>query len=415
LIGIEEVDDGPSHHVGRVVPSCTDDVHVIAWQQPACSTSERRLQCTSGGRSRHGEAATSQNSRTTFNGRAVVLRALWGLWVVPLWYAFNLVLPPGPLHRLGFPVLFILAALPASLFTHRELQKLRAERDDVFDAAERTRHLYETMRYRVQRLTEDLSDAGRQARVAHQMSLLGQFVAGFMHEINNPLGILTGRAEVLLEERRDDEALCRDLREILKEARYVDKIAGTLLPALKRGRSDATFEPALPSAAISHALSALEAIASEQDAALKFEPSDSPRVNLPSHVVEEIIRALVTNALQALNGTSDAQVCLRVSSALPGHSTVVIEVEDDGPGIPLEMQNHLFEPFVSQASHERRSGLGLFIVASLLRMYDGSIRLDTEYKKGARFVLEVPRARFTSEQSYHWFASPLKSGTQETP
>jgi len=97
----------------------------------------------------------------------------------------------------------------------------------------------------------------------------------------------------------------------------------------------------------------------------------------------------------------------------PGQSLVVLAVADNGPGVPSAMRENLFEPFVSLATHERRAGLGLFIVASLLRMYDGSIRLDPGHAPGARFVVEVPRARFTREQPYHWFVSPLETGPEE--
>jgi len=342
-----------------------------------------------------------------------VLEIVSGLWVVPLWLVLAALAPRGTTRWVGVFALLVAAPLPAILAARRRVRQTAAAREAALDSAERARQFCETMRFRVQRLTAELSDAGHQARVTHQMSLLGQFVAGFMHEVNTPLAILIGRAEVLLAERQDDETLCRDLREILKEARYVDKIAGTLLPALKQNRSDATFEPALPAETITRALAALEPMARDQDTSLIFVPRDAPRVNLPAHVLEEVVRALVTNALQALAGTPDAQVRVTIAPTPPGRSTVVLEVEDDGPGIPDGIRVDLFKPFVSRGSHERRSGLGLFIVASLLSMYDGTIRHDMGYTGGARFVVEVPRARFTSEQPYHWFVKPLEAGSQE--
>jgi len=78
----------------------------------------------------------------------------------------------------------------------------------------------ETVRYRTSRLREELQAADRQARLSHQLTLLGQFTAGFMHEFNNPLAIVAGRIEVLLEERKADAELCSDLEQMLKETRY---------------------------------------------------------------------------------------------------------------------------------------------------------------------------------------------------
>jgi two-component system, NtrC family, sensor kinase len=338
-----------------------------------------------------------------------------GLWVVPVWLVAHWLAPGRLSEWVVVPLLLAAAPLPAIVTTRRRLRRVAMEREAAVDEAERARQYTETMRYRVQRLTQELSDADRQARIAHQMSLLGRFVAGFMHEVNSPLAILTSRTEVLLEERREDEQLCRDLQEILKEARYLDKIAGTLLPALKKGRSEGAFEPALLAPAIAQALTSLQPTAHAQNVVLSFEPHNVPRVNLPSHVVEEVVRALLVNSLQALEPIGRGHIVVRLRPAQPNGSMVVFDVEDDGPGIPNDLRPHLFEPFVSRASQQQRSGLGLFIVASLLHMYDGLIRLDSAEASGARFVIEVPRARFTREQPYHWFVAPLEAGVEPKP
>jgi len=353
---------------------------------------------------------------TPVQGRwAKTLLPLSGLWVLPVWLVARWLASEQLATWLVVPILLIAAPLPALAWLARRARSLAAARDAATDAAERARLYCETMRHRVQRLTQDLSDADRQARIAHQMSLLGRFVAGFMHEVNNPLAILTSRVEVLLEERRDDAELCRDLREILKEARYLDKIAGTLLPALKQGQSQGAFEPAQLGPAIEQAVASLEPLAQTQRVELSFELHDVPRVNLPAHVIEEIVRALIANSLQALEPAGRGHVQITLRPAQPSGSTVVFAVQDDGPGIPEDLRPHLFEPFVSRASQQQRSGLGLFIVASLLRMYDGTIRLDADHAPGTRFAVEVPRARFTREQPYHWFVAPIEAGVEPEP
>ena len=108
----------------------------------------------------------------------------------------------------------------------------------------------ETVRFRTARLREELQAADRQARLSHQLTLLGQFTAGFMHEFNNPLAIVAGRIEVLLEERKEDAALCADLEQMLKETRYMGQIATTLLQALRRERGSEVFEASDPQKAL---------------------------------------------------------------------------------------------------------------------------------------------------------------------
>jgi two-component system C4-dicarboxylate transport sensor histidine kinase DctB len=83
---------------------------------------------------------------------------------------------------------------------------------------------------------------------------------------------------------------------------------------------------------------------------------------------------------------------------------VVLKIEDNGPGVPASILEHLFEPFISSGAGREQLGLGLFLAASLLDMYDGRIRYEARNGGGASFVIELPPARFTRGQPYHWFA-----------
>src|ERR1035441_3238176 len=122
-----------------------------------------------------------------------------------------------------------LAFPPALLYFQRRRRQWLLQVKQTTDEVERLKLQLETVRYRTARLREELSAADRQARLSHQLTLLGQFTAGFMHEFNNPLAIVTSRIEVLLEERKEDAALCADLQQMLKEMRYMGNIARTLL------------------------------------------------------------------------------------------------------------------------------------------------------------------------------------------
>jgi C4-dicarboxylate-specific signal transduction histidine kinase len=239
--------------------------------------------------------------------------------------------------------------------------------------------------------------------LAHQLTLLGQFTAGFMHEFNNPLAIVTSRIEVLLEERQEDAALTSDLRQMLQEMRYMGNIASTLLQALRRERGSEVFEPSAPSEAVEEALAALAPLATEQGVRLVRETADVPRVNLPGHVVSEVVRGLLSNALDALKGREGATIWIRLEPYRTAGAKVVLKIEDNGPGVPERIREHLFEPFVSQSPGRERLGLGLFLGASLLNMYDGRIWYEARSGGGASFVVEIPPARFTRGQPYHWF------------
>jgi signal transduction histidine kinase len=314
-------------------------------------------------------------------------------------------LPPSDLvTSLVLVIACSLAPLPPLLLSRRQGKHAFSEVRKAQEEAEQLKLHLESVRYRTARLREELSAANRQARLSHQLTLLGQFTAGFMHEFNNPLAIVTSRIEVLLDERKDDAALCGDLQQMLKEMRYMGNIARTLLQALRRERGSEVFVPSVPSGALEEALAALHSSADEQGVRLVEEIADCPRVDVPEHVVSEVVRSLLGNSLEALKGRDGGIIWMRLEPYRTAGARVVLRIEDNGPGVPESIREHLFEPFVSQSPGRERLGLGLFLGASLLDMYDGRLWYEERHGGGASFVVEMPPARFTRGQPYHWFA-----------
>lgn len=352
--------------------------------------------------------AEKQRSNARGNGNGWSDRLLWlsGVWIVPLWWLVGRGLPAsGPATILAGLAACSLAPLPALLLSCRRQERLHAESRKATDVAEQLRLQLENVRHRTARLREDLSAADQQARLSHQLTLLGQFTAGFMHEFNNPLAIVTSRIEVLLDERKEDAELSSDLQQMLKETRYMGNIARTLLQALRRERGSEVFAPSAPSAALEEAVAGLRPLVDRQGVRLVQEVSEVPRVDVPEHVVSEVVRSLLSNALEALKGRDSGVIWMRLEPYRAAGAKVVLRIEDNGPGVPESIRGHLFEPFISQSPGRERLGLGLFLGASLLDMYEGRLRYEERTGGGASFVVEMPPARFTRGQPYHWFVA----------
>ncbi|HEV2472952.1 MAG TPA: histidine kinase dimerization/phospho-acceptor domain-containing protein, partial [Chthonomonadales bacterium] len=184
---------------------------------------------------------------------------LWlcGLWTLPLLELAQWALPATYLARgTAAAIALLLAPLPAIVIERQRRQKMHERVATTEEAEAQLRLQLDTVRYQTARLREELQAADTHARLSHQLTLLGQFTAGFMHEFNNPLAIVAGRLEVLLDERKEDATLCADLEQMLKEARYMGKIAGTLLQALRRERGGEVFESSIPEKAMEEALGA---------------------------------------------------------------------------------------------------------------------------------------------------------------
>ena len=332
---------------------------------------------------------------------------LWlsGIWVLPLLALSFFVLPnTTPIRIAACIVTALFAPLPALLYSRRQHARCLANAADATEQVAQLKLQLDTVRFRTTRLREELQAADRQARLSHQLTLLGQFTAGFMHEFNNPLAIVAGRLEVLLDERSRDEALCADLQQMLKETRYMSKIATTLLQALRRERGAEAFDPSIPQKSLEDAIAAFRPLAKEHAVNLVAEFGEAPRVDLPEHVVGEVVRCLLSNAIEVLKDRPDSTIWVRLAPYRTAGARVVARIEDNGPGVPETIREHLFEPFISHSTGRERLGLGLFLAASLLDMYDGRIRYETREGGGASFVVELPPARFTRGQPYHWFA-----------
>jgi two-component system C4-dicarboxylate transport sensor histidine kinase DctB len=312
----------------------------------------------------------------------------------------------GWIAAAGAAVLLILFG--TMLRARKERRRWKAALAEAEERLQTLKLELDAVRFRTGRLREELSAADKQARLSHQLTLLGQFTAGFMHEFNNPLAIVSGRLEVLMEERKDDAALCADIEQMLNETRYMSRIAGTLLQALRRERSSEVFDPAEPAKALSEAVRAVRPSAEAHAIEIDEEIGDAPRVDVPEHVIGEVVRGLLTNAIKALEGREDGRIRIQLEPYRSAGARVVARIEDNGPGVPEGIREHLFEPFVTQSSGRERLGLGLFLAASLLDMYDCRIRYESRAGGGACFIVELPPARFTRGQPYHWFAGGVE-------
>ncbi len=134
---------------------------------------------------------------------------------------------------------------------------------------------------------------------------------------------------------------------------------------------------------------AIQALAPAAPAA-KLVNAIPPPFTMKAHpgAIERITTNLMRNASQAGATT----VTMRASRPLPsGIGGVVIDVIDDGPGLPPELRQRLFEPFA--AGRKGGTGLGLAIVRDLVQAHNGSVRLaDAAGAAGAHFRIELPRA-----------------------
>ncbi len=245
------------------------------------------------------------------------------------------------------------------------------------------------------RATDELRRAQADLVRSDRLATVGRLAAGVAHEIGNPITAILGMHDLLddsaPEERKDFLARMR------RETERISKIVRDLLD-FARPERDATLPSATTSALslephdVAGAVDDVVALARAQKdfAAVDIVTEiDDPDVTtpLPRPRLVQVLLNLVLNAGAAVRGRSSARIVLRARAL---GDRVHIEVEDNGPGVPQELGDRVFLPFVTTKDVGQGTGLGLSVCRGLVEAAGGQIRLAAATGGGARFVIELP-------------------------
>ncbi len=233
-------------------------------------------------------------------------------------------------------------------------------------------------------LLTDVTEAHlMQSFLARQQRLLtlGELAAGLAHQIRTPLAAaLLYATQMELPAAREPD-LRRCAAKTAERLRELDKLVGDML-AFARGT--ASREPVSVNALLEQVAQWLRpALGQNTRLTIRTEaPELRVCVNAPSLV--SAILNLTTNAMQAAAGELGIELLARRG---PGGEAQIL-VSDDGPGIPAQLRERVFEPFFT--TRARGTGLGLAIVKSIVEAHGGSVRLDAAPRRGASFIIELP-------------------------
>jgi two-component system, NtrC family, sensor kinase len=242
----------------------------------------------------------------------------------------------------------------------------------------------------VERATVRLKEAQDRLVRSERLASVGRLAAGLAHEIGNPISALMGLQDLVLagglspEEERDflvrmrkeTERIHRILRDLLQFAR----------PAAQPLPGEAEAEPGDVETAVRDTAALVAPQRSLKEVALEVDVGEGlPTVALGHEPLMQVILNLVMNAADAVGAGGKVRVA---AARTPGGVRLV--VEDDGPGVDERVKAQLFEPFVTTKDVGKGTGLGLAVCRGLVEAAGGSIALDSEYERGARFVVELP-------------------------
>lgn len=238
------------------------------------------------------------------------------------------------------------------------------------------------------KLDDQSRDLQQQLLQAEKLASLGQTVSGVAHELNNPLATILTTAERLAQQPATP-AIRRGLDTILSEAERAARIVRSLLTFSRKRHSTRTLvdlnqvvRETLALRAYEQRLSGISAI----DALA----SGLPPVFADPHQLQQVLLNLVINAEQAMiSAHGRGTLVLRSWHDAEG-DLVLLEVNDDGPGVPQDAMPKIFDPFFTTKAVGQGTGLGLTVVYAILQEHGGRISANAAPGGGASFVIELP-------------------------
>jgi signal transduction histidine kinase len=244
---------------------------------------------------------------------------------------------------------------------------------------------------RLRQANSELRDMQAQLLRSERLAAIGQLAAGVSHEIDNPVGIILGYAELLYDELDADDSRREDVQAIIDECRRCRRITGSLL-----GLSRTAPEEVLPVdmvKLIEGVFATLRPQKLFRYIQMTLHKEDSlPVVSGDADRLRQVLVNLFLNGAQAMQGEGTLDVFLKQQQEI-----LVILVRDNGPGIPAGMEESIFQPFVTTKGSDEGTGLGLPLCRKLIEDHGGHLELE-RVSAGACFRLALPR--FPREKSF---------------
>ena len=236
------------------------------------------------------------------------------------------------------------------------------------------------------KLEDQSRDLYHQLLQAEKLAALGQTISGVAHELNNPLATILTWSERLAE-RSVDDATRRGLETILSESERAAKIVRTLLTFARKRHTTRTMVDVNQVVRETISLRAYEQRVTNI-AVIDALAAGLPQVFADPHQLKQVLLNLVINAEQAMLSTRGrGSLVMRTWHDAEAES-VVLEVSDDGPGVPDDVQGRIFDPFFTTKQVGKGTGLGLTVAYAIMQEHGGRITVHSEPDHGATFRLE---------------------------
>lgn len=222
----------------------------------------------------------------------------------------------------------------------------------------------------------------RAAESNRQLAQIGELTAGVVHELRNPLAVISGNAELLQRRIAPDDPSWRHVEAIREETRNLERLASHFLGFAKPFQLD--WMPCKAQILMERSVAACRPHADRKKVTVKTDlPAGDFEFQADENKLVQALANIVGNALDAVAVGGDVSVLARQEDF-----EAVFEVSDNGPGVHLKPEEDVFKPFFSHK--EGGTGLGLAICRRIVTAHQGTVMFCNKPDGGARFVVRLP-------------------------
>ena len=222
----------------------------------------------------------------------------------------------------------------------------------------------------------------------NRLTTVARTLAGTAHDLNNALQVISGSAELLMQQREISESTRRAAERINQQTA---RAANVLNELMQFARETQTVDTRLSLRTVALNAIALRAFGARRAGlALTFDdtPPSSAMVRGRSGQLLQVVLNLIMNAEQALAGKAGGRIVLSLQESATG---VALTVADNGPGVPPELADRLFTPFVTTHPSPDTHGLGLAAARAIAQRHGGAVTLDSS-ADGCKATVSLPAA-----------------------
>ncbi len=222
-----------------------------------------------------------------------------------------------------------------------------------------------------------------------RLSAKGEMAAALAHQIRTPLSsALLYASNLAHSKNQPPENQQKQADKLMARLRHLEKLVEEML-LFARGGQCVEAQPVSIVELLQDLQRQIQPALAGSTLSLRYaQQLNGLSVNANRDALLSAMMNLLNNAIQACDNRGE--ICVEVLLRPAG---VVISFTDNGPGIPAAIRNEIFEPFMTTRSSG--TGLGLAVVQSVVAAHNGNVQLDSEYEKGARFLLSLPLCNST--------------------